>query len=238
MTEVKRERKPMTIPAGDGGKKIDVKFPDSGTYVARLIGLYAIGNQPNNFFGKANPDGSVNNNQFKDTLILEFELSTELAERWEGDGEVPFTAIVEYTKVITDKSKLYKDLKSWNPKVFETVEKAVKFNLYDLIGKACMINVETKTSGKGNEFLKVNSISPVMKGVVVPDLISETRILDVLDYTEEELENAPKSIGWVVDKFKGSNEYKTAHSETQPAVQGTGVNPSDNDLTAAVEEAW
>ena len=234
MTQVKRERKPMIIPEGSGGG-LTVTLPESGTYVARLFGIYAIGNQPNQFFGKEDSSGKISTKEFKDSIVLDFELPTELAEFWKGEGEKPFTAAIEYAKVVSDKSGLFKAMQGWNPTKFKTVEDAKSFDLFQLLGKACTLNIEKATSKKGNDFLKIKSISPVMKGITVPPAILPELTLNALNYTEEELAEVPKQFQWRVEQLKNSNEYKTAHAESQPEVDGTGINAPE---PGAVEESW
>jgi hypothetical protein len=236
MSEAKRERKAMIIPEGTG-KGLEVAYPESGTYSARLFGIYAIGNQPNQFFGKDDGSGGFGNKEFKDAIVLEFELPTEIAEFWEGEGEKPFTAAIEFSKIISDKSGLFKAMQAWNPKKFGTTAEAKAFNLYDLLGKACTLNVEKAVTKKGNSFLKIKSISPVMKGVTVPPAIMPELILDVLDYTEEELAAVPKQWQWRVEQLKNSNEYKTANSSVQTDVDQTGIN-NPTDEIGAVKEEW
>jgi hypothetical protein len=90
---------------------------------------------------------------------------------WELPGELmqdgrPFSVSKKYTLSLSDKANLRKDLESWRGRAF-TDSELEGFDLFNVIGKACMINVIHETNN-GKTYANVASVASLPKGVVAP----------------------------------------------------------------------
>jgi hypothetical protein len=108
---------------------------------------------------------------FGTKTVRKIKVSWELPESThvfkEGRGPEPFSVHQSYTFSVHEKSNLRKDLESWRGKKF-TPEELDNFELFNLVGKPCLINVVHNNS-QGRIYANVSTIAPVpnaMKGNV------------------------------------------------------------------------
>lgn len=80
------------------------------------------------------------------------------------DGK-PFMIKKDYRASLHEKAALRKDLTAWRGRSF-TFDELVGFDLENVIGAACMLNIVEKTSQKGKKFSNISSIMPLPKGMV------------------------------------------------------------------------
>jgi len=90
---------------------------------------------------------------------------------WELPGELmadgrPFSVSKKYTLSLSDKANLRKDLESWRGRAFTDAE-LDGFDLFNVVGKGCMINVIHET-GNGKTYANVASVASLPKGVTAP----------------------------------------------------------------------
>jgi hypothetical protein len=57
-------------------------------------------------------------------------------------------------------------------------DEAYNFNLDDLLGEACLLNV-VRTEKGGNTYANIQGASLLPKGMTAPELVNETRSLDI-----------------------------------------------------------
>ena len=191
---------------------------EAGNHPARCVQMIHIGTVEENIQGSVKRLNKVR---------LTWELPTEMKEWKEGEGERPAVIHKEFTLSLNEKATLRKYLASWRGKDF-TEEQAKAFDLTNLMGAPCLLNVIHKQSKEGNKtYAEIGSVSPLPKGMTCPDQISASKILsyDEFDYTL--LESLPD---FVKDKVKSSDEYKAMTnpgSTETPSVHTTG---DDDDL--------
>lgn len=90
---------------------------------------------------------------------------------WELPGEVmadgrPFSISKKYTLSLSDKANLRKDLESWRGRAF-TDSELDGFDLFNVLGKGCMINVIHETNN-GKTYANVASVASLPKGMNAP----------------------------------------------------------------------
>jgi hypothetical protein len=89
----------------------------------------------------------------------------ELAERQtKGDFTGKrFKVTKKYTASLNEKANLRKDLDSWRGRPF-TDEEAQGFDMEKLLNVNCLLNIAATKTKKGNTFMAVASVNPMMKG--------------------------------------------------------------------------
>jgi len=139
----------------------------AGNYIARCYSMIHVGTVEEDIMGVMKTHNKVN---------ITWELPTELKVFNEAKGEQPLVISKEYNLYMNDKANLRKDLESWRGKAF-TDEQAEKFDITNLLGVPCMLNIIHKTSKKGKDYAVISSITPIPRGLACPPQIKLIFIL-------------------------------------------------------------
>lgn len=177
-----------------------------GNHVARCFQMIQMGTHKSEYMGKES---------LKEKVRITWELSNELRE----DGK-PFVIGKEYTLSMAEMGNLRPTLESWRGQAF-TSEEAKAFNITKVLGVPCLLNVIHEKSKDGNKtYANITGITPLPKGMPIPDQINETLVITIDDFKDSELEKKiPK---FVFDKIKESEEYKkplTLEQEYKASIQ-------------------
>jgi hypothetical protein len=186
----------ITAPVKEGGF---APIP-AGTYVARCFSMVHIGTITDEYEGKLRE---------RNKIRVSFETPTETKEFKEGEGQKPFIVHKEFTLSMSRKASLRKMLESWRGKPF-TDEEAAAFDISKLIGKPCMISVIHKTSGGGNTYAELTSITSLPKGLTVPDQVNPSFEFSHGEWSSEKFAQMPE---YLQKKIKESKEYKMRFGE-------------------------
>lgn len=104
----------------------------------------------------------------------------------------------EYTASLGEKAILYIDLVSWRGRSF-TPEELEGFNIKNVLGANCLINVVKNDKGYSN----VATVAKLPKGMK-----SKTPTYQLLYDMDEGIEAIPEGVpDWIKDKIKKSREY-------------------------------
>ena len=173
-----------------------------GNHVATLYSIIYIGTVETPF---RNEDGSVKE-QYK--VRLSFELPNELRE-FERDGEK-----VELPMVISKECtfSMYKgshtaQLRTIAHALIGTAlkdEEAESFDIDDLLGKSCMVEVSHEEY-EGKKYGKAVGFGSIPKGLEVPEQVNKTHIVNVEETPIEEIDALPD---FIKSKIKSSKEYR------------------------------
>lgn len=119
----------------------------------------------------------------------------ELAEKM-TDGR-PFMVSKEYMLSLNEKATLRKDLESWRGMGFKK-EELDGFDVEVLKGKGCLLNIASVLSKSGKPYAKVMSVSPLMKGMIPPEVKTDKcpewiakKREDAMDMPVAQAQNAP-----------------------------------------------
>ena len=124
----------------------------AGLHHATCIRVIELGTQKSIFSGKV---------KIQAKLMIIWELHGVNQE----NGK-PHIAAKHYTASLNEKANLVADINGWYGKNINTDE----FNLRDLLGKPCAINIAHKPSKDGTRmYAEVKSVSPPMSGAVIPE---------------------------------------------------------------------
>jgi hypothetical protein len=164
-----------------------IKVP-AGTHQARCYLMIMIGTLVSEVFGTKSTK-----------MRIGWELCNELME----NGK-PLVIGRTYTYSLSKKSSLIADLESWRGKPFSDRERK-GFNMGNLIGAPCLINVihKDKRDGSGT-YASVEAITPLPKGMTVAELIHEP-IVSTYDRWNEDAYN--KLPGWLQKEMQRTPEY-------------------------------
>ena len=83
-------------------------------------------------------------------------------------------------------------------------EEADKFDVDEIIGKACLLSVDIEDGEKGS-FNVVKSAIPLPEGTTVPPQVNKTRIISFDKWDEKAFAELPE---WLQKRIAQSKEYK------------------------------
>jgi hypothetical protein len=191
----------MAILAKKNGEGLD---PISeGVHVAICYSVIDLGMQYSEMYSKSSRK-----------ILITLEISDETIAI-EGK-ELPRAISKEYTLSLSEKSILRKDLEAWRGKAFTEAE-LEGFDLANIIGKGCQIQVIHKESG-GKTYANIASIMGLPKGMIVDETVNEHIYFDL--ETLESLSLLGKIPQWIQDKIKKSETYQTLMSGVNAAHEG------------------
>jgi hypothetical protein len=167
----------------------------AGNHVARVYSIIHIGTVRENIKGEEKEMNKVR---------ISFELPNETKEFKEGEGEKPYTISKDYTLSMFEKSDLRKFIDSTVPGGLSEEEVDV-YDVTLLMGKAVMLNVIHKTSGKGNVYANITAAAAIPKGMTVPGPVNAPFVLDYENFDEAKFNALPD---FLKDKMRSSQEYK------------------------------
>lgn len=167
---------------------------EPGVYMALCIGIIDLGEQYSEMF-----------KSYRNEVQIVWEIPSETVEI---DGETKPRQLSRTFSVATSKkANLRAILSSWNGKAYSDDEFG-EIDLFDQIGRPCMLNVVLNDSG---EYANVDSVVPMPKGVPAPASTTPPIRWDMDAWDDEVFKTLPE---WAQEKIKKSTQYKTMHTPT------------------------
>lgn len=120
-----------------------------GVHSAVCVDEVDLGLIPNRFDPESDP---------VPTVRLVWQISEDMS-----DGK-PFIIKKDYRASLHEKAGLRKDLEAWRGRPF-SFDELVGFDLENIIGMACALNIVAKTSKKGKVFSNIAGIMPLPKSM-------------------------------------------------------------------------
>lgn len=198
----------MSLIVTEGAKSAIPLLPED-VYPAVCCQLVDLGDQYSEKFG---------NTQRK--VLISWEIPSEKLE----SGETRRLSNT-YTASLNAKGNLRKDLISWRGRDF-TVEELKKFDLRNIVGAPCLLNVIHKEGADGTKRAVIGGIMKLVKGMAVPQLTNGSTIIDLdEDGVEEKIEQLPE---WIQTRIKESETWKDreAAAEEREAIQNEDELPA------------
>lgn len=201
---------PLKAPASNK----EFEIVPAGNHVARLYRIVHIGTIKGEYMGVEKD---------VDTIMLGFELPEEKRVFKEGEPEKPFAISGEYTLSMGPKANLRKLVEGMIGRAMDD-EEANDFDILELIGQPCLLNVIHKTSGAGKEYAKIQAATPLPKSMTAPDPVNDPFILDYAEnWSQEKFAKQPE---FLRTKIAGSKNY----NEKFPS-EGDGIKwPEEADI--------
>lgn len=181
----------MKAPKQEGKKFEPVP---AGNHVARVYRIIQIGTITEQYQGE---DKEMNK------VVVGFELPNETKVFKEGEAAQPYVISREYTFSMNEKANLRKMVEGMLGVVL-TDEEADSFDLTDILGKACLLNVVHKKSATGNMYALIQGASPIPKGMDVPPAVNNRQVLDYESWDQETFDSLSD---FLKEKIRSSKEY-------------------------------
>ena len=125
-------------------------------------------------------------------------------ETFTVDGEEkPRVLSKRYTASLDERATLRQDLAAWRGRDF-TPEELAAFDLRNIVGASCLINVIHKESN-GKTYANISSIMALPKGMKKGTLSEPATVFDLDSCTLSDIDNLPK---WIAEIVKKSQTYE------------------------------
>lgn len=130
-------------------------------------------------------------------------------ETFTVDGEEkPRVLSKRYTASLDERATLRQDLAAWRGRDF-TQEELAAFDLRNIVGASCLINVIHKESN-GKTYANISSIMALPKGMQKGQLSEPATVFDLDTCKLEDIDNLPK---WIADIVRKSQTYEERMAE-------------------------
>jgi hypothetical protein len=156
-----------------------------GIYQAICLAVYDLGDQETEYMGKK---------RITPQVLIRWEVDERMKEEGQYKGQ-RFNISKTYTNILSQNSKLKKDLESWRGVPF-TAQEIKGFELDKLVGVNCILWLEHKTVGD-RTYVNVTAVKKCPAGT--PILVKET-----------DMKETPK---WITDK-QSKQVIKKEETET------------------------
>ena len=181
----------MSLKVSESGGGSNFPMLAEGSYAAVCYMLVDIGLQRNEAYGNSSRK-----------VIIGWELADEYVE---VDGEKkPRVFSARYTASLNEKAILRRDLAAWRGRDFTEAELA-EFNLRNIIGAPCMIQIIHKKASNGKTYANLASIMALPKGMAAPKRTLDSVIFDIDESDAEDLAMLPE---WIANMVKASESWQ------------------------------
>ena len=172
----------------------------AGNHVAVCYAVIDLGFQHSDAF---NWEGKQIEASDRPQIMIMWEIPEEQIEI---DGEMKPAVISKfYNAFFSERATLRQHLEAWRGRTFSE-EELMGFNVMNVLGKACMINVVHDAKGKA----KITSISALPKGMTAPRPTNPLITIDFDDFNQVSFDSLSDGIKAIIQK---SPEYKAIHEK-------------------------
>jgi hypothetical protein len=174
----------------------DFQIAPAGNHLAICYQIVELGQHHNAQYDKWQP---------------KIQIGWELPNETMDDGR-PFVISARYTASFHEKAILRQHLESWRGRPF-TDQELAGFDLKNILGKACMVNVVHNSAQNGKTYANVKSVAAVPKGMNVPEQINDSMVFEFGDqgFDEQIFNSLPQ---WLQTTITSSREYQTMTNDT------------------------
>lgn len=199
----------------------------SGMHLARCYRIVDLGTQKSEYMGQV---------KYLHKVMLGWEIHGT-----DDDGQPllmkdkrPFAIFKNYTLSWSEKANLRLDLQSWRGRPFSQ-EEMRKFDLKNVLGAWCMLNVIERAGQDGKTYTNINGVTPVpsvIKQNGMPEGVNKTELFNM---TDPDMEMFATFSDNLKNKIKASPEWqkltgnKPAEEATKKAQAATKASFDDMD---------
>ena len=196
----------LNFAPSSSSKKTQYEIPSAGGSIAIVYRIIDLGTQQTSYMGESKMTPQV---------MLVFELPNELTK----DGK-PMSISAIYTKSLNEKAKLRGVVKALTGMTI-TDENVKQFNLSDLIGKVCTVDIINKQGKDGINKAYIQNVSTALKGIQVSGMSNEPLIFDLSEFNPDAWGKIPK---YWQDRISTTKEFQAISH-----VVGSEISPITND---------
>lgn len=198
----------------------EFKMVPPGSHLARLYRIVDLGTQPTEWQGQQ---------KFLRKIMLSWEVHSEdeAGDPLITDEGAPLALFKNYTLSWSENSNLRKDLQAWRGKPWTDAE-ANRFDLKNILGQFCMLNVIHRPGQNGKIYANVSGIAPVPAAIKkngLPEGINEIQMFRLAEPDWELYETFSKGLK---AKIEASPEYKALTGRKAPAAAKGGDSGFDD----------
>ena len=192
----------------------------SGMHLARCYRIVDLGTQKSEYMGQT---------KYLHKVMIGWEIhgSDDNGQPLKMNDGRPFAIFKNYTLSWSEKANLRLDLQSWRGKPF-TQEEMRRFDLKNILGAWCMLNVIEREGQNGKTYANINGVTPVpaiIKQNGLPQGVNKTEMFNLQEPDMVLFETFSDNLK---AKITSSPEWQKMQSKPAPA---TGAAPA-----AGVEE--
>ena len=186
----------MGLIVSETGGGSNISMLEEGSYAATCYMLVDIGLQNSEYYGNSSRK-----------VVIGWEIADEFVEI---DGEKkPRVFSARYTASLNEKAILRRDLAAWRGKDFTEAELA-QFNLRNIVGAPCLIQIIHKKSANGKTYANLASVMKLPKGMAAPKRTLDTIVYDIDESDPTEVDKLPD---WIASQVKASESYQQRINE-------------------------
>lgn len=197
----------------------------SGMHLARCYRIIDLGTQKSEYMGQV---------KYLHKVMLGWEIhgTDDNGKPLKMNDGRPFGIFKNYTLSWSEKANLRLDLQSWRGRPF-TQEEMRKFDLKNVLGAWCMLNVIERPGQDGKTYTNVNGVTPVpaiIKQNGLPEGVNKTELFNLTEPDMAMFESFSENLK---TKIKASPEWQKLESKTAaptPAPAATGGVEEDDDI--------
>lgn len=196
----------------------------SGMHLARCYRIIDLGTQKSEYMGQV---------KYLHKVMLGWEIhgTDDNGKPLKMNDGRPFGIFKNYTLSWSEKANLRLDLQSWRGRPF-TQEEMRKFDLKNVLGAWCMLNIIERPGQDGKTYTNVNGVTPVpaiIKQSGLPEGVNKNELFNL---TEPDMAMFEAFSDNLKAKIKASPEWqklenKTAASTPMPAATGSVAEDDD-----------
>lgn len=195
----------------------------SGMHLARCYRIVDLGTQKSEYLGQV---------KYLHKIMLGWEIhgSDDNGKPLKMVDGRPFAIFKNYTLSWSEKANLRLDLQAWRGKAF-TQEEMRKFDLKNILGAWCMLNVIERAGKNGNTYSNVDSVTPVpsvIKQNGLPEAVNKNELFNLQEPDWTLFETFSDNLKQKIissPEFEKSKGGAPAETENAPAPF-----PSDDDI--------
>lgn len=199
-----------------------------GSHLARCYRIIDLGTQESEYMGEK---------KFLRKIMLGWEIHGEAEDGTPllTDKGEPMAIFKNYTMSWGENANLRKDLQSWRGKPW-TDQEANRFDLKNVLGAWCMLNVIHRPGQNNKIYANVAGISPVpsiIKQRGLPEGINELQLFRLAEPDWELFETFSKGLKEKIEKspeFRALNNPGASQAPVKKSSTGTGFDDMDDDI--------
>jgi hypothetical protein len=196
----------MSFFVESGGKEF--KLTPAGTHLARCYRIIDLGTQQSEYMGQM---------KFLRKVMLGWEIHGEEEDGTPltTDDGAPLAIFKNYTLSWSENANLRKDLQGWRGQPWTDAE-ANRFDLKNILGQWCMLNVIHRPGENGKTYANVAGIAPVpamIKKAGLPEGMNELQVFRLAEPDWEMFETFSKGLK---TKIEASPEFKALTGRKAP----------------------
>ena len=189
----------------------EFKIAPAGLHMARLYSIIDLGHQATEWAGES---------KIMHKVVFTWELhgNDDNDQPLQTDDKKPLIVSKRYTVSLGDQARLRQDLEAWSNKKM-TPEDRKNFDLKNLLGKFCMVNITHSEDGK---YANISGISPVPSALrnAQPEGINAPLHFWLAEFDQAKYDALPK---YYKEKITESSEWRgqKAREADEPKAEDT-----------------